>query len=145
MPRLPFNFSSLRNGSLRSVEDAAALGWPVLGSIAEFESQAGARLAGWDRNDVLEADKPLAEAVRLPNLHVRGRAIIVASAPGGAGGTTTARNLASLRIDGTGEGDVGTASRFGARVGDGSGRAEAALALIRALRHPVAEGEATEE
>ena len=96
MPRLPFNFSSSRSGPLRSVEDAVALGWPVLGSIAEFESKAGVRLAGWDQNDALEVYEPLAEAVRLPDFHVRGRAIVVASAPGGAGGTTTARNLASL-------------------------------------------------
>ena len=96
MPRLPFNLSSSHDGPIRSVADAAALGWPVLGSIAEFERQAGGHRACWDWEDALEAYQPLAEAVRLPNFHVRGRAIVVASAPGGAGGTTTARNLASL-------------------------------------------------
>ena len=96
MPRLPYNFFSRRPGMLRSIDDAAQLGIPVLGSISEFEPRPGARLPGDEYPEALEAYCRLTDVVRLPEFHLRGRTIVVTSAVAGAGKSTVAKNLATL-------------------------------------------------
>jgi Mrp family chromosome partitioning ATPase len=100
MLRLPFNLfgrSLSRHASVvRSIDDAAQLGVPVLGSVSEFDPRPGARLPGDEYPEALEAYRRLADAVRLPDFHVRGRAIVVTSAVNGAGKSTVAKNLATL-------------------------------------------------
>ena len=96
MPILPFNFSSRGIGPIRTAEDAAGFGLPVLASIIEFEPAPGRRLPAEVYTEALDAYRRLAEVVRTPDFNVRGRAIVVAGASSGSGCTTTARNLASL-------------------------------------------------
>ncbi len=123
MPRLPFNLSSRPVGPVRTIDDAAQFGLPVLGSICEFEAQPGGHLPDEAHDEALEAYERLIGVIRMPDFHVRGHAIVVASVPGGSGGTTIARNLATLLSQGgsrTIVADADTRRVARRRAGDGT-------------------------
>jgi Mrp family chromosome partitioning ATPase len=139
MPRLPFNLFSRRSTVLRSIDDAAQLGLPVLGSISEFDPRPGARLPGEEYPEALEAYRRLTDAVSLPGFHVRGRAILVTSAGSGAGRSTVAKNLATLLARGGSkailvDADVNRIARR--RPGDGTSSSGFAGLLTNQLIRP---------
>jgi Mrp family chromosome partitioning ATPase len=124
---------------IRSIGDASALGLPVLGSISEFDPKPGARLPGEEYPEALESYHRLTDAVRAPEFHVRGRAIVVTSALPGAGKSTTAKNLATLLARGGSkvilvDADLNRVARR--RPGDGTSSSGFAGLLVNQLMRP---------
>jgi Mrp family chromosome partitioning ATPase len=139
MPKLPLSLFRRRSGALRSIDDAAQLGVPVLASISSFEPRPGARLPGDAYPEALEAYQRLTEAIRLPDFHLRGRAIVVTSVSRGAGRSTTAKNLATLLARGGSkailvDADLNRVARR--RPGDGTSSSGFAGLLVNQLMRP---------
>jgi Mrp family chromosome partitioning ATPase len=138
MPRL-FNFLKRRPGVVRTLDDASALGLPVLGSISDFDPRPGARLPEEDYPEALEACRKLTDKIRGPDFHVRGRAIVVAGVEPGVGKSTTAKNLATLLARGGGkvilvDANLNRVARR--RIGDGTSSSGFAGLLVNQLRLP---------
>jgi len=139
MLRLPFDFFTRRASVVRNLDDVSALGLPVLASISKFDPRPGARLPGEDHPEALEAYRRLIDAVRAPEFHLRGRAIVVTSAEPGAGKSTTAKNLATLLARGGSkvilvDADLRRVARR--RPGDGTSSSGFAGLLVNQLRVP---------
>jgi Mrp family chromosome partitioning ATPase len=96
MPTLPLTLFPRRAGAVRSIDDATALGLPVLGSISEYKPGSGAPLPDEAFPEALGAFRRLTEVVRAADYRVRGNAIVVTSVEAGAGKSTIAKNLATL-------------------------------------------------
>jgi capsular exopolysaccharide synthesis family protein len=139
MPNFPFFPLTRRRGVLRSIDDAAQLGVPVLGSISSFEPRPGARLPDERYPEALEAYQRLTEKLRLPDFHLRGRAIVVTSVERGGGKSTTAKNLATLLARAGGktvlvDADLNRVARR--RPGDGTSSSGFAGLLVNQLMRP---------
>ncbi|HEY7466269.1 MAG TPA: hypothetical protein VIB47_06210 [Dehalococcoidia bacterium] len=137
MPRVPLSFLFRNAGPLRDVEQAMSLGLPVLGAIGAFEPEAGSSLPGERFPEALDAYRRLVEVIRVPDFHVRGRAIIVTSAERGGWKSSVAVNLATLLARGGSkvvlvEADLRLATRR--RAGDGSMSSGFAGLLVNQLR-----------
>jgi Mrp family chromosome partitioning ATPase len=123
---------------VRSIDDASALGLPVLGSISGFDPKPGARLPGAAYPEALEAYRRLTDVIRAPDFHLRGRSIVVTSAEPGAGKSTTAKNLATL-LTANGkvilvDADLNRVARR--RPGDGTSSSGFAGLLVNQLLRP---------
>jgi MinD-like ATPase involved in chromosome partitioning or flagellar assembly len=139
MPRFSFRFFSRRDDVVRSIDDASRLGLPVLGSISEFEPRRGQSLPTNDYPEAIEAYRRLADKVRAPDFHLRGRAIAVTAVEGGAGNSMTAENLAKLLAQNGGrvilvDADLGRAVRR--RPGDGTSASGFGGLLANQLMRP---------
>jgi len=139
MSIFPLNLLTRRHRVVRSIDDASRLGVPVLGSISEFDPRPGARLPGDDYPEALEAYYRLTDAVRLPDFHLRGRAIVVTGAASAVGKSTTAKNLATLLArDGSKvilvDADVNRVARR--KPGDGTSSSGFAGLLVNQLMLP---------
>ena len=137
MLRIPLSFFSWRSGSIRDLQDALSLELPVLGTIGRFEAEAGSSLPNSNFPEALDAYRRLADAVRAPDFHVRGSAIVVANAEVGGGKSGVALNLATLLAQGGSkvvlvEADLRLATRR--KIGDGSTSSGLAGLLVNQLR-----------
>ena len=138
MPTIPLTLLSRRAGVVRSIDDASALGLPVLGSISEYKSGSG-ELPDEAFPEALEAFRRLADVVRAADYRVRGNAIVVTSAQAGAGNSTIAKNLATLLARSGSkvvlvDADVNRVARR--RPGDGTSSSGFAGLLVNQLMRP---------
>jgi Mrp family chromosome partitioning ATPase len=137
MLRIPLSFFSWRSGSIRDLQDAVSLDLPVLGAIGAFDAEPGSSLPKANYPEALESYRRLVDAVRVPDFHVRGRAIVVTNTEAGGGKPGVALNLATLLARGGSkvvlvEADLRLATRR--RVGDGSTSSGFAGLLVNQLR-----------
>lgn len=96
MLKSPLEFLRQRRQPVRSIDDAAQFGVPVLGSIPAFDPHHGTRLPSSEFPEALEAYNRLAEVVSRPAFSAYGRTIVVTSSCAGEGKSTLAENLATL-------------------------------------------------
>ncbi len=137
MPRIPFTFFTRESGVVRDLGHATSLGLPVLGAIRAHETEMGSSLPNASYPEALEAYRRLIELIRVPDFHVRGRAIVVTSVDSGGGKSNVALNLATLLARGGSkvvlvDADLRLATRR--QVGDGSMSSGFAGLLVNQLR-----------
>lgn len=137
MPKIPFPFPFRSAGTVRDLGQAMSLGLPVLGAIRTFKPDGGSSLPGERSPEALEAYRRLVDVVRVPDFHVRGRAIVVTSAESGGGKSGMATNLATLLARSGSrvvlvEADLRLATRR--KAGDGSTSSGFAGLLVNQLR-----------
>ena len=137
MPKIPFTFFTRDSAVVRDLEHATTLGLPVLGAIRAYEAEAGSSLPNESDPEALDAYRRLADLIRVPDFHVRGRAIVVTSAESGGEKSSVAQNLATLLARGGSkvvlvDADLRQAVRR--KVGDGSISSGFAGLLVNQLR-----------
>jgi Mrp family chromosome partitioning ATPase len=137
MPKSPFTLFSRGSGVVRDLEHATSLGLPVLGAIRVHGTEANSSLPDENSPDALDAYRRLVDLIRVPDSHVRGRAIVVTSAESGGEKSSVALNLATLLARGGSkvvlvEADLRMAARR--KVGDGTLSSGFSGLLVNQLR-----------
>ncbi|HWC30183.1 MAG TPA: CpsD/CapB family tyrosine-protein kinase [Dehalococcoidia bacterium] len=135
--KLSLTFFGRESGVVRDLAQAGALGLPVLAAIRSFEPESESGLPGASFPEASDAYHRLADQIRGPDFHVRGRAIVVTAADSGSDNSQIALNLATLLARGGSkvvlvDGDLRNVTRR--KAGDGSTSSGFAGLLVNQLR-----------